>query len=69
MKPPSRKGIIEWVLNAWPQLCKENIINSFKCRGLNFASDGTKNNFIHCLKKKVLQSGKAKTKLSVINFS
>ena len=39
MKPPSRERIIEWVLDAWSQLFKENIIKS--CCGLNLANDGT----------------------------
>ena len=48
MEPPSRKRIIEWVLDTW---FKENIIKSFKCCGLNLANDGTEDDFIHCLKK------------------
>ena len=51
MKPPSRKKIIECLLDAWSQLSKENIIKSFKCCGLDFANDGTEDDFIHCLKK------------------
>ena len=50
-KLPSRKRIIEWVLEAWSQLSKENIIKSFKCCDLNLANDGTVDDFIHCLKK------------------
>ena len=50
MKLPTRKRIIEWVLDAWSQLSKENIIKSFKCCGLNLANDGMEDNFIHCLK-------------------
>ena len=38
MKLPSRKRIFEWVLEAWSQLSKENIIKSFKCCGLNLNS-------------------------------
>ena len=51
MKLPSRKRIIERVLDAWSQLSKENIIQSFKCCGLNLANNGTEVDFIHCLKK------------------
>ena len=51
MKLPSTKRIIEWVLDAWSQLPKENITKSFNCCGLNYANDGTEDDFIHCLKK------------------
>ena len=51
MKLPTRKRIIEWVLDAWSQLFKENIIKSFKCCDLNLANDGMEDNFIYCLKK------------------
>ena len=51
MKSPSRKRIIEWVLDAWSQLSKENIIKLFKCCGLNLANNGTGVGIIHCLKK------------------
>ena len=51
MKPSSRKRITEWVLDAWSQLSKENIVKSFKCCGLNFANDSTEDDFIPCLKK------------------
>ena len=50
MKLPSRKRIIEWVLDAWSQLSKENI-KLLKCYGLNLANDGREDDFIHCLKK------------------
>ena len=51
MKSPSKKRIIEWLVDAWSQLSKENIIKSFKCCGLNLANDCTESDFIHCLKK------------------
>ena len=51
MNLPSTKRIIEWVLDAWSQLLKENITKSFNCCGLNYANDGTEDDFIHCLKK------------------
>ena len=50
MKPPSRKRIIEWVLDPWSQLSKENK-KSLKCCDLNLANDGSEDDFIHCLKK------------------
>ena len=52
MKLSSGKRIVEWVLDAWSQLSKENIIELFiKLCGLNLANDGTEDDFIHCLKK------------------
>ena len=50
MNIPSREGIVEWVLDAWSQLSKENI-KMLKCCDLNLANDGTEDDFIHCLKK------------------
>ena len=52
MKPPSWKRIIEWVLDVWSQLSKENIKKEFKCCGLNLVNDGTEDDFIHCLKNR-----------------
>ena len=70
MKLPSRKRMIVWVLDAWSQRSKENIIKSLKCCSLNLANDGTEDDFIHCLKKmQFLQSWKEKTELSAITFS
>ena len=46
MNPPSRRRIIEWVLDVWSQLSKKNIT---LC-GLNLANDGTEDEFIQCLK-------------------
>ena len=51
MKPHSRKRIFEWILDAWFQLSRENIIKSFKCHSLNFRNDGTEDDFIDCLNK------------------
>ena len=41
--------IIEWVLDAWSQLSKENIKPCKFC-GLNLANNGKEDGFIHCLK-------------------
>ena len=46
-KFPSRKRIIEQVLEAQSQMLKKNILKSFNCCGLNLANDGTKDDFIH----------------------
>ena len=51
IKAPSRKRIVEWILDAWSQLPKESIVKSFKCCGLNLATGGTEDDNIHCLKK------------------
>ena len=51
MKSPSRKRIIEWVLDAWSQLSRQNITKLFKCSGLNLENNGTEDDLIHCLKK------------------
>ena len=40
LKLPSWKKIIEWLLDAWSQLSKENAITLFKCSGLNIANMG-----------------------------
>ena len=69
MKPPSRKRIIECVLDALSQLVNENIIKSFKCFRLNLANDGAKDDFVHCLKKEQLcEAGKQKlnSQLSIL---
>ena len=70
MKTPSRKRIIEWVLDAWSQLSKENIKKLFWCCDLNLRNDGTEDDFIHCLKKgRAQEAGRLKAELSAINFS
>ena len=50
MTLPSRKRIIEWVLDTWSQLSKENIIKLLKCCNLNLAINGTEDKFTHNLK-------------------
>ena len=69
MKPTSRKRIVEWVLDAWSQLLKKNIVKLFRCCGLNFANDGTEDEFNHCLKKgQSCKAGKQKlnSQLSIL---
>ena len=68
MNIPSREGIVEWVLDAWSQLSKENI-KMLKCCDLNLANDGTEDDFIHCLKKRhPCKAGKQKlnSQLSIL---
>ena len=68
MKLPYRKRIIEWVVDVWPQLLKENI-KLFKCCGVNLASDGMGDDFIYCLRKgQSCKAGKKKlnSQLSIL---
>ena len=65
MELPSRKKIIEWVLDAWSQLSKKNI-KSFKSYGLNIANDDMEDDFIHCLKKgQSCEAGRQKLKSQI----
>ena len=69
MKPPSRKRIIEWVLDAWSQLSKENITKLFKCCGLKLTNDGMEDGFIHRWKKRqTCKAGRQKlnSRLSIL---
>ena len=45
IQPPSRKRIIEWILDPWSQLSKVTI-NSLKCCDLNLANGSTEDEFI-----------------------
>ena len=56
MKPPSRKRIIEWILDPWSQMSKVTI-KPLKCCDLNLVNGSTEDDFIQCLKK--VQSCKA----------
>ena len=38
MKPPFKKNVIEWVLDTWSQLSKENVKSLKRC-DLNLAND------------------------------
>ena len=51
LKSPTRKTIVEWILNAWDALAMEIIKKSFKTCGLNLATDGSEDCQIHCLKE------------------
>jgi len=50
-KPPSRRKLVQWVLDAWNGLSTEMIIKSFKSCGLNLALDGSEDGQIHCFKE------------------
>ena len=62
MKPSFRKIIIEWVLDPWSQLSKENI-KSLKCCDFNLANDSTEDE-----KETALRSWMTKAELSAIIF-
>ena len=51
LKSPTRKVIVELILNAWEKLDKELIIKSFKTCSLNLPIDGSEDENIHCLKQ------------------
>ena len=51
MKPPPRRKIVVWVIEAWGQLSEELIIHSFKTCALNLAIDGSEDDQIHCFKE------------------
>lgn len=66
MKAPSRRKIVEWVIEGWRKLSKELIINSFKTCGLNLSVDGSEDEKIHCFKKEgACPEGSAKLKESL----
>ena len=51
IKPPPRRKIVEWVIEAWGKLSEELIIHSFKTCALNLAIDGSEDDQIHCFKE------------------
>ena len=50
LKPPPRRVVIGWVLNAWNELSTEMIRKSFITCGLTNAIDGSDDDKIHCFK-------------------
>lgn len=69
MRPPSRKMIVEWVLNAWSHLSTDLIVKSFKACALNLNVDGSEDSAIHCFKERQpCQAGaqQLKSQLSVL---
>ena len=51
MKPPTRRTIVQWVLEAWSLLSTEIIKKSFKTCALNLPVDGSQDSDIHCFKE------------------
>ena len=51
MDAPSRRKIVQWVLEAWGSLKGELIVRSFRSCALTVAPDGSEDDQIHCLKE------------------
>ena len=52
LKPPPRRTIVNWILEAWEKIGPETIKTSFKSCALNLATDGSEDDLIHCFKEK-----------------
>ena len=52
LKPPPRRTVVSWILEAWEKLSSEIIRKSFKECALNLKTDGTEDGLIHCFKEK-----------------
>ena len=52
MRAPPWREIVQWILEAWNDLDKDIIVNSFKSCALTLAVDGSEDELIHCLKLK-----------------
>ena len=50
MRPPPRREIVQWILEAWNDLDKDIIVNSVKSCALTPAVDSSEDELIHCLK-------------------
>ena len=50
MRAPPQREIVQWILEAWNDLDKVIIVNSFKSCALTLAVDGSEDELIHCLK-------------------
>ena len=44
------KKIVQWILEAWNDLDKDIIVNSFKSCALTLADNDSEHELIHCLK-------------------
>lgn len=51
LKAPSRRRVVEWILESWESLSTEMIKRSSKSCALNINVDGSKDDLIHCLKE------------------
>ena len=50
IRSPPRGEIVQWILEAWNDLDKDIIVNSFKSCALTLAVNGSEDELIHCLK-------------------
>lgn len=50
MRAPTIDDYLQWVVDAWEQLPKQLIVDSFKGCGLTTALDGSEDDEIHCFK-------------------
>lgn len=50
MRAPPMETYLQWIIDAWDQLPKQLIIDSFKGCGLTTALDGSEDKKIHCFK-------------------
>nr|CAD2184679.1 unnamed protein product [Meloidogyne enterolobii] len=49
-RPPPIQTYMQWIVEAWNVVTKENIINSFKYCGLTNKTNGAEDGEIHCFK-------------------
>nr|CAD2134366.1 unnamed protein product [Meloidogyne enterolobii]CAD2140475.1 unnamed protein product [Meloidogyne enterolobii]CAD2166879.1 unnamed protein product [Meloidogyne enterolobii]CAD2178924.1 unnamed protein product [Meloidogyne enterolobii]CAD2180845.1 unnamed protein product [Meloidogyne enterolobii] len=49
-RPPPIQTYMQWIVEAWNVVTKENIINSFKYCGLTNKTNGAEDDEIHCFK-------------------
>ena len=50
MRAPTMDEYLQWIVDAWDQLPKQLILDSFKGCGLTTALDGSEDGEIHCFK-------------------
>lgn len=51
LKPPPRKEVVQWIINAWEKLSKEMVRESFISCAVTCATDGSQDDEITCFKK------------------
>ena len=51
MHVPPRREIVQWIFEAWDNLDRELIVRSFRSCAITVATDGSKDDQIHCLKE------------------
>ena len=61
MRAPEKKLCLEWVNVAWRKVTTDVVIKSFKACGISNSTDGSEDDFIHCLKPGEVAHGAAVT--------